>query len=362
MTLGRPKAYLRLSPTERETLRSLARRRKTAQAIALRARIVLKCAEGHDNSTVAEMLDVTRVTVGKWRKRFLTKRLDGLYDEPRPGTPRRVSDRDVERVITMTLESTPRGATHWSTHLMARATGLGHTTIHKIWRAFGLQPHRSETWKLSKDPLFVEKVRDIVGLYLDPPERALVLCVDEKSQIQALDRTQPLLPMRPGQIERRTHDYVRHGTTSLFAALDVKTGKVIGECHQRHRAAEFRRFLDTIDRAVPNHFELHLILDNYATHKTPAIKRWLLRHPRFHLHFTPTSSSWLNLVERWFATLTERCIRRGVHRSTRELEAAIQEYLAVNNEDPKPFVWTKSADQILQSVADFCRRTLRTGH
>lgn len=362
MALGRPKTRLVLSPSERATLQGLARRRKTAQAIALRARIVLKCAEGHDNTTVAEILDVTRATVGKWRKRFLAKRLDGLYDEPRPGAPRRVTDRDVEQVITKTLETTPRGATHWSTRTMAMETGLGHATVHRIWRAFGLRPHRAETWKLSKDPLFVEKVRDIVGLYLDPPERALVLCVDEKSQIQALDRTQPLLPIRPGQIERRTHDYVRHGTTSLFAALDVTTGEVIGECNRRHRATEFKKFLVTIDASVPDDLEVHLVLDNYATHKTPAIQRWLVRHPRFHLHFTPTSSSWLNLVEQWFATLTERCLRRGVHRSTRELETAIKEYLAVNSEDPKPFAWTKTADEILQSVANFCRRTSQTRH
>jgi len=362
MALGRPKARVILSPSERELLRGLARRRKTAQAIALRARIVLKCAEGHDNFVVAEDLGVSRVTVGKWRKRFLARRLDGLYDEPRPGAPRRVSDRDVERVITTTLETTPRGATHWSTRSMAKAIGLSHSTIHEIWRAFALQPHRSETFKLSKDPLFVEKVRDIVGLYLNPPDRALVLCADEKSQIQALDRTQPLLPMRPGQVERRTHDYVRHGTTSLFAALDVKTGTVIGECHRRHRAKEFRKFLETIDAAVPPELDIHLILDNYATHKTPAIHRWLLQHPRFHLHFTPTGASWLNLVERWFATLTARCIRRGVHRSTRELVASIQEYLAVSNEDPKPFIWTKTADEILQSVANFCRRISGTGH
>jgi transposase len=362
MALGRPKTRLIVSPSEREALRRLTQRRRTAQAVALRARIVLACAEGRLNQEVADELRVTRGTVGKWRQRFIERRLDGLYDEPRPGAPRRVSDVDVERVITKTLESTPRGATHWSTRSMAKATGLSQTTISRIWRAFALQPHRSETFKLSKDPLFVEKVRDIVGLYLNPPDRALVLCADEKSQIQALDRTQPLLPMRPGQAERRTHDYVRHGTTSLFAALDVKTGKVIGECHARHRAAEFRRFLDTIDAAVPRHLDVHLILDNYATHKTPAIQRWLVRHPRFHLHFTPTGASWLNLVERWFATLTERCIRRGTHRSTRELKAAIQEYLAVNNEAPKPFIWSKTADEILRSVANFCTRISASGH
>jgi len=362
MAVGRPKARLIVSPSEREALVGLTRRRKTAQALALRARIVLACAAGRDNHDVAEEFRVTRQMVGKWRQRFMEQRLDGLYDEPRPGAPRRVSDAEVERVITRTLESTPRGATHWSTRSMAQATGLSQTTISRIWRAFALQPHRSETFKLSKDPLFVEKVRDIVGLYLNPPDRALVLCADEKSQIQALDRTQPLLPMRLGQAERRTHDYVRHGTTSLFAALDVKAGTVIGECHHRHRAREFRRFLETIDAAVPPELEIHLILDNYATHKTPAIQRWLLRHPRFHLHFTPTGASWLNLVERWFATLTERCIRRGTHRSTRELKVAIQEYLDVNNANPKPFMWTKTADEILRSVANFCNRISGSGH
>jgi transposase len=362
MALGRPAMRLVLSPSERATLEGIARRRKTAQAVALRARILLACAHGSHDVEVAEALDVSRLTVGKWRRRFLERRLDGLYDEPRPGAPRRITDRDVEAVITTTLESTPRGATHWSTRSLAKATGLGRSTIHRIWRAFGLQPHRVETWKLSKDPLFVEKVRDIVGLYMNPPARALVLCVDEKSQIQALDRTQPLLPMRPGQPERRTHDYVRHGTTSLFAALDVKSGAVIGECHRRHRAIEFRKFLATVDAAVPRDLEVHLVLDNYATHKTPAIQRWLVQHPRFHAHFTPTGASWLNLVERWFATLTERCIRRDTHRSTRQLEASIQEYLATHNEAPKPFIWTKSADEILRSLANLCSRISGTAH
>ena len=362
MALGRPKARLTVAPGEREALQRWARRPKTAQALALRARIVLKCAEGRDNTDVAEALGVTPQTVGKWRGRFLERRLDGLLDEPRPGAPRRVGDADVERVIRKTLETTPRGATHWSTRLMAEATGLSQSTISRIWRAFALQPHREETFKLSKDPLFIEKVRDIVGLYMSPPDRALVLCVDEKSQIQALDRTQPLLPMRPGQPERRTHDYVRHGTTSLFAALDVQTGKVIGECHRRHRAVEFRKFLATIEAAVPEDLDIHLILDNYGTHKTPAIQRWLVKRPRFHLHFTPTGASWLNLVERWFATLTERRIRRGSYRSTRELETAIKEYLEVNNESPKPFVWTKSADDILASIARLCTRISDSGH
>jgi transposase len=330
--------------------------------LALRARIVLACAEGRDNTEVAAEVGVTHQTVGKWRRRFIDRRLDGLLDEPRPGGPRRIGDAQIEQVIVKTLESKPRDATHWSTRSMAKATGLSQSTISRIWRAFALQPHRSETFKLSSDPLFVEKVRDVVGLYLNPPEKALVLAVDEKSQIQALDRSQPLLPMRPGQPERRTHDYVRHGTTSLFAALDVASGRVIGQLYRRHRSIEFQKFLETIDANVPRSLDVHLILDNYGTHKTPRIHRWLARHPRFHLHFTPTGASWLNLVERWFATLSEKQIRRGAHRSTRELEAAIRHYLAVHNEDPKPFVWTKTADQILESVARFCKRISDSGH
>jgi transposase len=362
MALGRPKARLTVSPTERARLQEWMRRRTTAQALALRARIVLACAEGRDNTDVAEEFGVTPQMVGKWRRRFLDRRCHGLLDEPRPGAPRRVGDTDVERVIVKTLESKPRDATHWSTRSMAQATGLSQSTISRIWRAFALQPHRSETFKLSADPLFVEKVRDVVGLYLNPPERALVLAVDEKSQIQALDRSQPLLPMRPGQAERRTHDYVRHGTTSLFAALDVASGRVIGQLHRRHRSVEFCKFLGTIDDNVPAALDVHLILDNYGTHKTPRIRRWLVRHPRFHLHFTPTGASWLNLVERWFALLTQKQIKRAAHRSTRELEAAIRQYLAIYNEDPKPFVWAKTADQILESVARFCKRISDSGH
>lgn len=362
MRTGRPMPPLTLTAEERDTLERWARRRTTAQAIALRARIVLASAAGKTNTAIARETRVKKQTVGKWRGRFLAKRLDGLLDEPRPGAPRKITDADVERVVTLTLESRPRDATHWSTRSMAAKAGLSQTAISRIWRAFSLPPHRSETFKLSKDPLFVEKVRDIVGLYLDPPDKALVLCVDEKSQIQALDRTQPLLPMRPGQVERRTHDYVRHGTTSLFAALEVKSGKIIGQCHRRHRAIEFRTFLDRIDADVPSDFDVHLILDNYGTHKAPLIRRWLARHPRFHLHFTPTSASWMNLVERWFATLTEKQIRRGAHRSTRELEAVIADYLAINNEHPKPLVWTKTADEILASVARFCHRISNSGH
>lgn len=362
MRRGRPKPPVILTREEREALERWARRPKTAQAVAQRARMILACAAGTPNDEVATTLQVTRQTVGRWRTRFLTRRLDGLLDEPRPGAPRRITDADVERVMTKTLESTPREATHWSTRSMAKAAGLSQSAIRRIWRAFALKPHRTKTFKLSKDPLFIDKVRDIVGLYLHPPDKALVLCADEKTQIQALDRTQPLLPMRPGQIERRTHDYTRHGTTSLFAALDVKSGTIIGECHQRHRALEFRKFLDAIDTAVPAALALHLIVDNYSTHKAPLIHRWLARHPRVHLHFTPTGASWINLVERWFGALTEKQIRRGAHRSTRELEAAITAYIRRNNAAPKPFVWTKTADQILESVARFCHRISNSGH
>jgi transposase len=360
--LGRPMPPLVLTAAEAETLERWARRPSTAQALAQRARIVLSCASGMANDAVARRAQVTRQTVGRWRTRFLTDRLDGLLDEPRPGAPRRIGDAEVERVLTRTLESTPRDATHWSTRAMAKTAGLSQSTISRIWRAFALQPHRTETFKLSKDPLFIDKVRDVVALYLHPPEKALVLCVDEKSQIQALDRTQPVLPMRPGQVERRTHDYTRYGTTSLFAALNVKTGTVIGECYPQHRAREFRKFLDVIDAAVPTDLDVHLILDNYATHKTAMIRRWLAKRPRYHLHFTPTSASWLNLVERWFATLTDKQIRRGSHRSPRALIAAIKQYLAVTNDTPKPLVWTKTADEILASVARFCRRISDSGH
>jgi transposase len=357
MRTGRPKAELVLSEQENRELNSLARRSRTVPQLARRARIVLACARGLDNKSVARKMRVTPQTVGTWRTRFVEQRLEGLLDEPRPGAPRQITDAQVEEVITRTLESTPRGATHWSTRSMAKATGLSRMTVSRIWQAFGLQPHRSETFKLSPDPLFIEKVRDIVGLYLNPPEHALVLCVDEKSQIQALERTQPLLPMRPGQAERRTHDYRRHGTVSLFAALDVKVGTVIAETHRRHRAIEFRKFLDTIEAHVPAQLDVHLIVDNYATHKTATIRNWFAKRPRFHLHFTPTYSSWLNLVERLFAELTNKQLRRGSHRSVRELEAAIREFLEVHNEDPKPYIWTKTADAILANVARFAHRT-----
>ncbi len=359
---GRPKAELVLTDVEHRDLQALTLRRKTAQAVALRARIVLSCAEGMDNKDVARRHRVTPQTVSKWRARFVEHRLDGLLDAPRPGAPRTIDDARVDAVIAKTLESKPSTATHWSTRTMAKEMEVSQTAVSRIWRAFGLQPHRQETFKLSKDPLFVEKVRDIVGLYLDPPLKAVVLCVDEKSQIQALDRTQPVLPLAPGIPERRTHDYMRHGTTTLFAALDIATGKVIGEMHRRHRSGEFLQFLRTIEANVPADLDVHVVMDNYGTHKTPAIKAWFARHPRFHVHFTPTSASWLNQVERWFATLTDKYIRRGTHRSTRQLENAIRDYLNANNADPKPFAWTKSADDILASIERFCLRISNSGH
>jgi transposase len=362
MRLGRPVPPIVLTTDERDTLERWTRRPTTAQALALRARVVLRCAAGETATAIARDLHVTKQTVGKWRGRFVTRRLDGLLDEPRPGVPRKITDAHVERVLTATLESTPRDATHWSTRSLAQHCEMSQTAIARIWKAFALQPHRVDTFKLSKDPLFIDKVRDIVGLYLDPPARALLLSVDEKSQIQALDRTAPLLPMRPGQAERRTHDYVRHGTTSLFAALDVATGRVIGEFHRRHRSREFLRFLDTIDHTVAAELDIHLIMDNYGTHKTAQVRRWFARHPRFHVHFTPTSASWLNLVERWFATLTQKQIKRGAHRSTRALETAIREYLTISNEAPRPFIWHKTADEILASVARYCQRISNLGH
>ena len=362
MRTGRPKLALVLSAEQREQLESLVRRRTTAQALALRSRIILACADGGDNTRVAERLGVRRQTVGRWRLRFIQSGVDGLFDEPRPGAPRKIGDATVEKVVTLTLESQPKDATHWSTRALAKKTGLSRSSVARIWRAFGLRPHRSESFKLSTDPLLIEKVRDIVGLYLNPPDRAVVLCVDEKPQIQALDRSQPILPLRPGQIERRTHDYVRHGTTSLFAALNVKSGRIIAEHHRRHRGIEFRKFLETIDQNVPQELEAHLVLDNYGTHKTPLIQRWLLRHPRFHLHFTPKGSSWINQVERFFADLTNQQLRRGAHRSTLELERAIRDYIDVKNRHPKPFVWTKTADEILSSIERFCQRISEPGH
>jgi transposase len=351
-----------LTDAEREQLQAWSRRPKSAQALALRSRIVLAAADGLGNTQVAERLGVQRSTVMKWRARFAASGLDGLTDEPRPGRPRTVTDEQVEAVITRTLESTPANATHWSTRSLAAELGLSQSAVSRIWRAFGLQPHRQETWKLSKDPLFIDKVRDVVGLYLNPPERAVVLCVDEKSQIQALDRTAPVFPMLPGVPARATHDYKRAGTSNLYAALDLATGQVIGSLHSRHRAVEFRQFLATIDKAVPVGLDVHVVLDNVSTHKTPAIHRWLAAHPRFRLHFTPTSSSWLNLVERWFAELTTKNLQRATHRTVRELNTGIRAWIETWNDNPRPYVWTKTADQILDSIARYCTRINDSGH
>jgi transposase len=330
--------------------------------LALRCRIVLAAAAGESNEEIAARLACNRNTVGKWRGRFVERRLDGLHDEPRPGKPRTISDEDVERVIVKTLEETPAAATHWSTRSMTQATGMSQTAVSRIWRAFGLKPHLVETFKLSPDPQFIDKVRDIVGLYLNPPDAAVVLCVDEKSQIQALDRSAPILPLMPGTPQRRTHDYRRYGTTNLYAALDLASGNVIADLTARHRAEEFRRFLNLIDKTVPAHLDVHVVVDNSSTHKTPAVQRWLLRHPRFTFHFTPTYSSWLNLVERWFAELTSKWLRRSTHRSVKELVASIRTWITNWNDDPKPFVWHKTADEILHNLANYCQRISDSGH
>lgn len=369
--MGKIAVSIDLPATERSELEGLARAGKTGQALAQRARIVLAAAQGLENKAICIEVGASANTVGKWRQRFAACRLDGLYDEPRPGAPRQIGDDEIAETVRMTLEATPADATHWSLRSMAEAVGHAPSTIHRIWKAFGLQPHRTETFKLSGDPLLVEKVRDIVGLYLDPPERALVLCVDEKSQIQALDRSQPLLPMRPGQVERRTHrthDDTRHGTTSLFAALDVATGAVIGRTYPRHRSSEFRKFLDQIEANVPGELDVHLVMDNYAAHKTKPIRNWLAKRPRWHVHFTPTGASWINQVERFFALLTDKQIRRGIHRSTKSLEDDIRAFIDQHNKNPHPFRWTKSADDILQAVKRFCiqtrqiARTSESGH
>jgi len=355
---------LHVTDDERSQLQTWVRRPKSSQRLSLRARIVLAAADGFSNTDIADDFGITMPTVGKWRQRFLDDRLEGLADEPRPGTPRSLTDAQIEEVITRTLETKPVNATHWSTRSLAKKLGLSQTAISRIWRAFALQPHRADTFKLSADPFFIEKVRDVVGLYLNPPERAIVLCVDEKSQVQALDRTQPLLPMTPGQAERGTHDYTRHGTTSLFAALNVATGEVIGKCHRRHRQQEFVKFLDHIHATIPevDGETIHIVMDNYGTHKTPRVKRWLARHSRFVIHFTPTSASWLNQVERFFAEITSKRIRRGVFRSVKALENAIEDYLANHNESPKPFTWTATAELILKRVEDHCKRTSNSGH
>ena len=354
--MGRPIAELALTADEKVELQRLARRRTVGAALAARARIVLECGKGLENIQVAENLGITGQTVGKWRKRFVDSRLDGLTDEPRTGRPRTVSDNDVERIVDITLHEDPKAATQWSSRMLADRLGVSRSTVQRVWKAFGLQPHRSESFSLSKDPYFVEKVRDVVGLYMSPPDNAIVLCVDEKSQMQALDRSQPLLPLQPAHPERRTASYSRHGTTSLFAALDIATGRVIGKTFRRHRANEFIKFLNEIDRSVPEDLDVHLVMDNYATHKTPAVKRWLLRRPRFHVHFTPTSSSWLNLVESFFSIVERRVTQRGVHRSVSALDKDIKTFLKAHNDDPKPFVWTRTADQILDSLKRYAAK------
>lgn len=359
---GRPTPTVTLTDEERETLERWARRPSSAQALAMRCRIVLAAADGEQNKDIAARVGCNPNTVGKWRRRFAEAGIDGLHDEPRPGAPRKITDADVERVIVKTLEETPKNATHWSTRSMAAQVGLSQASISRIWRAFGLQPHRTEDFKLSPDPQFIDKVRDIVGLYLNPPDAAVVLCVDEKTQVQALDRTAPVLPLMPGVPERRTHDYVRNGTTNLYAALDVASGQVITNMTARHRAEEFRKFLNIIDKQVPEHLDVHVVLDNVSTHKTPSIQRWLQRHPRFTFHFTPTYSSWMNLVERWFAELTNKWLRRGTHRSVRQLIASIRTWVTNWNDDPKPFVWHKTADEILDSLAAYIQRIPDSGH
>lgn len=357
-TRGRPQKHpLVVSEPQRLELEQIVKQRRH-RALVFRARIILKCAASQKDSAVAASLRTTNATVGYWRRRFSQGGVDSLWDEPRPGAPRQIGDEKVQQVIELTLQAKPKAATHWSTRLMAQKLGMSQSTISRIWRAFGLKPHRHETFQISTDPFFIEKVRDIVGLYLSPPTNALVLCVDEKSQIQALNRTQPILPMRPGQVERHTPEYQRNGTTSLFAALDVATGNVIGRCFRRHRTAEFKRFLDHVDGVVPPELEVHLILDNYATHKTAIVRQWLQRHPRYHLHFSPTHSSWINQVERWFALLSQRQIKRGSHHTVRDLELAIEQFIATHNQNPKPFVWTKSADQILENLRRFAAETV----
>lgn len=356
--MGRPLTPVTLTDDERADLERWSRGRTVSHWLVMRARIVLACADGKSPTDIAAELGVGVTTVSKWKTRFLAGRVAALHDLPRPNVDRKLGDTKVEELIRTTLQTTPPGQTHWSTRQLAKTLGVSQSTVSRVWRAFKLQPHRQSTFTLSTDDFFVEKVRDVVGLYMSPPENALVLCVDEKSQIQALERRQPVLPMIFGKPQQVTPQYLRHGTTTLFAALDIATGEVIGECYAKHRAVEFRKFLNKINRTVPADLDVHLIMDNYATHSTPAIKRWLKKHPRFHFHFVPTYSSWLNQVERWFALLTERAIKRGVHRSTSELEAAIREFIAHHNEDPKPFVWTKTADQIVAAVARHCQRIL----
>jgi transposase len=362
MRSGRPKKALEIADEDRHKLTLIARRAKSSQALATRARIVLHCGRGLNNAEVAAKLNITGATVGKWRERFRKRGMEGLLDEPRVGAPRQIKDDQIEAVVTKTLESMPSQGTHWSTRLMAQEMGMTQNAIVRIWRAFGLQPHRVENFKFSKDPQFVEKVRDIVGLYLNPPDRAIVLCVDEKSQVQALNRTEPILPLGPGVPARQSHDYERHGVTSLFAAMDVASGVTISNCYRQHRHQEFLRFLNQIEDSLPKGLDVHLVMDNYGTHKVTKVRNWLARHPRYHVHFTPTSGSWLNLVERLFAEVTERCVRRGSHTAVRQLEDAMLAFLDRRNENPKPFVWTANADLILGKVERLAKRISRSGH
>jgi transposase len=357
--IGRPTQRISLQPEEILELQRLTRQKRQGRSVAFRAQIILRCHQALPDSQVARQLRTTNYTVGVWRRRFLARGVDGLFDEPRAGAPRQIGDERIEELVTQTLQSTPKGATHWSTRLMAKKLNLSQSTVSRIWRAFGLKPHRSETFVLSKDPQLVQKVRDIVGLYLSPPVNALVLCVDEKSQIQALSRSQPILPLRPGSLERRTPDYFRHGTTNLFAALDIATGKVIGRCFARHRSQEFRAFLELLDQSVSHEMTIHLVLDNYGTHKSALVKRWFLKHPRYHLHFTPTHASWLNQVERWFALLTQRQIKRGSHATLAALIYAIQDFIEAHNANSKPYHWQKSPDQILAAITRFASQTLQ---
>jgi transposase/transposase-like protein len=354
---GRPKVELVVSEEERGELQRLARRAHVNRPVAFRARLVLACAGGSSNTVVARQHRTTNQTVGKWRRRFVEGRLAGLYDEPRVGGPRTISDADVEAVIVRTLETTPKGATHWSTRKMAAKAGMSHAMIGKIWRTFGLKPHLTRSFKLSPDPQLVDKVRDVVGLYMHPPSNAVVFSFDEKSQIQALQRAQPVLPMDLGQPERRTHNYIRHGTLDLFAALNVATGEVLARCKQKHRAQDFVAFLGDIDASVAPKLQIHVVLDNHSAHKAPAVRRWLLRHPRFHFHFTPTYGSWLNLVERFFGLLTANALKRGSHTSVPQLRDAILQYVEAHNEQRKPFTWTKTADEILEKMRRFGIRT-----
>lgn len=349
--MGRPAAGLNMSDAERAELKARLARRKWPSDEKLRMRIVMALAEGESSTSIAARLKTTAQTVSKWRNRFERYRVLGLSDAPRSGRARSVDDETIQAIVDRVRQTRPKNATHWSVRSMSAEAGVSATTVHRIWRAFGLKPHLQETFKLSTDPHFVDKVRDVVGLYVNPPDRALVLCVDEKSQIQALNRTQPGLPLTFGKPATRTHDYKRHGTTSLFAALDVATGKVIGQLKRRHRSAEFLQFLNAIDASVPATIDVHLIMDNYATHKTDKVRAWFAARPRYHVHFTPTSASWLNLVERFFSALSEKWIKRGSHTSVADLEASIHHYLDNHNADPKPFVWRKTAHEILASVA-----------